>query len=318
MPIEIVLGYLLDLILGDPRWFPHPVKLMGKAITALERLLRYLIRWERLAGIILVLIVVGGTYLITALILGAAYEFSPALGIIVGAVLIWTTLAVRDLAAHARRVFIPLSAGNVARARENVAMMVGRDVEHMDEPEIVRACVEAVAENTVDGVLSPLFYAFIGGAPLAMAFKAVSTLDSMIGYKNEKYLRFGWAGARLDDLANWIPARICGLLMPIAALFCTESVRDCWRIMWRDGSKHESPNSGIPEAAMAGALRVQLGGVNYYDGERCERPYLGDPIRPLVSDRIQDAVRMMYVTSLIALFLGLVISWLYAMLSQRA
>jgi adenosylcobinamide-phosphate synthase len=267
MPVEVIFGFILDVLLGDPRWLPHPVKLMGKAVSLLERILRRLVPWERLAGMLLVLVIVAGSFLLTAVIVTVAYAVHPTVGLIVASVAIWTTLAVKDLAAHANRVVLPLMAGNLARARNNLALIVGRDTQNLDEDEVVRACVETVAENTVDGILSPLFFAFIGGAPLAMAFKAVSTLDSMVGHKTEQYIRFGWAAARLDDVANWIPARMCAVLMPLASLFCDHGFLASWRTMWRDRRKHESPNAGIPEAAMAGALRVQLGGVNYYDGE---------------------------------------------------
>ena len=304
MPVEVIFGFVLDLLLGDPRWFPHPVKLMGKAISALERILRVLVPWERLAGIVLVIVIVGGSFLLTAVIVTVAYAVHWALGFIVASVAIWTTLAVRDLATHANRVVLPLMGGDLTRARNNLALIVGRDTQNLDEDEVVRACVETVAENTVDGILSPLFFAFIGGAPLAMAFKAVSTLDSMVGHKTEQYIRFGWAAARLDDVANWVPARICAVLMPLASLFCDHGFLSSWRTMWRDRRKHGSPNAGIPEAAMAGALRVQLGGVNYYDGEPHEKPTIGDPVRQLTLDRIHEAVKIMYVTSLMALFIG--------------
>ena len=301
---EVILGFLLDLIAGDPRWFPHPVRLMGKVISLLERVLRRIVPWERLAGIVLVILLVGASFVLTLEVVALARDFNPRLGFIVSGLLIWTTLSIKDLAAHAKKVFYPLQGGDLARARQNLAMIVGRDTQDLDESEVVRACVESVAENTVDGILSPLFFAFIGGAPLAMAFKAVSTLDSMVGHKTDRYLRFGWASARLDDVANWIPARICAVLMPLAALFCDHGFRSAWRIMWRDHTKHASPNSGIPEAAMAGALRVQLGGPNYYDGERSDKPFIGDPLRQLVPSCVTEATGIMYVTSVIALFIG--------------
>jgi len=304
MFVEVILGFLLDLIAGDPRWFPHPVRLMGKGISFLEWILRRIVPWERLAGMVLVILIVGASFVLTNEVVGLARDFNPLLGFIVSGLLIWTTLSIKDLAAHAKKVFYPLQGGDLTRARQNLAMIVGRDTKDLDESEVVRACVESVAENTVDGIVSPLFFAFIGGAPLAMAFKAVSTLDSMVGHKTERYLRFGWASARLDDVANWIPARICAVLMPLAALFCDHGFRPAWRIVWRDHAKHESPNSGIPEAAMAGALRVRLGGSSCYDGERSEKPFIGDPLRQLIPDCIEEAIWIMYVTSGMALFIG--------------
>jgi adenosylcobinamide-phosphate synthase len=303
-----MLAFLLDIIFGDPAWFPHPVKLMGKAISGLEPLLRRVIPWERLAGLVLVVLIVGGSYMITGMVVAAVYELNPGLGFILSAIVIWTTLALKDMAVHARWVLFQLRGGDVTKARLYLAMIVGRDTERLGESEVVRACVESVAENTVDGIVSPLFFAFIGGAPLAMAFKAVSTLDSMVGYKTDQYLRFGWAAARLDDVANWVPARICGVLMTFSALFCSLSFRDSWRILKRDHANHESPNAGVPEAALAGALKVQLGGASSYDGERVEKPTIGDPIRALSLDRIAEAIEVMYVTAFMAIFIGFVVS----------
>ncbi len=305
---EAIAGFVLDLIFGDPKWLPHPVKLMGKAIRWLEGFLRRCVSWERLAGTLLVVLVVGGSLFVTGIMVAAANEIGPLAGFVVASIVIWTTLAVKDLATHAKKVLFPLMTGDVARARQNLSLIVGRDTDKLDENGVVRACVETVAENTVDGILSPLFFAFVGGAPLAMAFKAVSTLDSMVGHKNERHIRFGWAAARLDDLANWIPARIAGFLMPLAALFCEHGFLPAWRMMRRDGRKHDSPNAGIPEAAMAGALRIQLGGPSYYDGELVEKPLIGDGFRPYTTDRIWEAIRIMYVTSLLAVFFGFLIS----------
>jgi adenosylcobinamide-phosphate synthase len=284
------------------------VKAIGRASSWLEAVLRRIVAWERVAGIILVILLVGGSYLITGLIVAAAYDLHQYVGPVVSVLLIWTTLAVKDLAFHAKRVLWPLRAGDIARARQNLSMIVGRDTGSLNEGEVVRACVETVAENTVDGIVSPLFYAFLGGAPLAMAFKAVSTLDSMIGHKTERYLRFGWAAARLDDVANWIPARLCGVLMPLSALFCGQDLLSSWRIMRRDGAKHESPNSGIAEAAMAGALQVRLGGLSHYDSEPWEKPLIGDPNRALSLDRIPEAIHIMYTTALLTVFIGFVVS----------
>ena len=308
MSVQVIFGFVLDMILGDPRWFPHPVKLMGKAVSWLERILRVLVPWERMAGILLVVMVVGGSFFVTGVIVTEAYNLNGLLGFVVASALIWTTLAIKDLASHAKRVLFALQGGDLTRARKNLALIVGRDTDNLDEDEVVRACVETVAENTVDGILSPLFFAFLGGAPLAMAFKAISTLDSMVGHKTERYMRFGWAAARLDDLANWVPARISGVLMPLASLLCDHHFMPAWRIMWRDHGKHDSPNAGIPEAAMAGALRVQLGGLSHYGGEPHEKPTIGDPVRQLTLDRIGEAIKIMYVTSAIVLFVGFLIT----------
>ena len=186
-----------------------------------------------------------------------------------------------------------------------LSRIVGRDTERLDEAEIVRATVETIAENVVDGITAPLFFAFLGGAPAALAYKAASTLDSMVGYKNETYRNFGWASARLDDALNFIPARLTGVLIPLAATFCGCNVRNGWRIFWRDRKKHPSPNSAHAEAAFAGALNVRLGGTSAYGGVPSHKEYLGDANRPLAPDAIKQAQRLMFATSVIFLIMGL-------------
>jgi adenosylcobinamide-phosphate synthase len=307
--VEIFLAYLLDLILGDPRWLPHPVRGIGYAITKAEQFLRYLKISERLAGVILTIFIVGGVFLISTGLIDLAHFLHPALGTGLSIVLIFTTLSVKSLYQESMKVYWALQKGDILKARKDLAMIVGRDTENLDFVEIVRAGVETVAENTVDGVISPLFFAFLGGAPWALAYKAVNTLDSMVGYRNEKYLRFGWASARLDDVANFIPARIAGILMPLAAFLCRERGFEAFKIVLRDGQKHPSPNSGISEAAIAGALGVQLGGLNFYQGKPSLKPTLGDSTRSLTLEDIYRANRIMIVTSLLALTLGLLSRW---------
>ena len=191
------------------------------------------------------------------------------------------------------------------RARRALSMIVGRDTQSLDESEVVRATVETVAEGSVDGVVAPLVFALVGGAPAAMAYKAINTLDSMVGHRDDRYRRFGWASARLDDVANLVPARLARLLYPLASLACGCDATRSWRVAWRDGRKSPSPNAGIPEAAMAGALGVRLGGTNFYDGVATVRPYLGEPLAALAASHIPAAIRLMYVVSLLALLLGL-------------
>jgi adenosylcobinamide-phosphate synthase len=218
--------------------------------------------------------------------------------------LLYTTFAARDLARHSRRVFAALKQGKLLQARQELSKMVGRDTETLDEKEVIRSSVESVAENTVDGVISPLFYALIGGAPLAIGFKAASTLDSMVGHKIPRYLQFGWASARLDDLLNFIPARISIFLFPVASLFCNLSVTDSLRIVLRDGQKSPSPNAGIPEAAVAGALGVQLGGMSFYKGVARPKPLIGDPKRELAAADILITNRLMITCAVLFLVIG--------------
>ncbi len=278
-------------------------------ITKTEQFLRCLKIAERLAGVILAVFIVGGVFLISTGLINLARFIHPTLGTGLSIVLIFTTLSIKSLYQESMKVYWALQKGDILKARKDLAMIVGRDTENLDFVEIVRAGVETVAENTVDGVISPLFFAFLGGAPLALAYKAINTLDSMVGYRNEKYIRFGWASARLDDIANFIPARIAGILMPLAAFLCGERGFEALKIVLRDGQKHPSPNSGISEAAVAGALGVQLGGLNFYQGKPSPKPTLGDSTRSLTPEDIYRANRIMLVTSGLALTLGLLSRW---------
>jgi adenosylcobinamide-phosphate synthase len=201
-------------------------------------------------------------------------------------------------------VFRALEAGDLPLARRDLSQIVGRETSRLDEPEVVRATVETVAENTVDGVVAPLVFALCGGAPAAIAYKAINTLDSMVGHLDQRYRKFGWASARLDDAANYVPARLARFLFPLASWICGFDAAGCWKIAWRDGHKSPSPNAGISEAAVAGALGVRLGGVNYYDGAAVSRPHLGDPLRALARRHIPAAIRLMYVVAFLTLALG--------------
>lgn len=310
----LVLACVGDLLLGDPRWFPHPVRLMGLVITWSERALRACGRGavlEYAAGVLMAVLIPIAAFAATRGLLDAARTVDPLAGHVVWVVLAWTTLAARDLADHVRRVQAYLEAGKLEEARVAVGHVVGRDTADLPERDIIRAATETVAEGTADGVVSPLFFLALGGPSLAMAFKAVSTLDSMIGYRNERYRRLGWASARLDDLANWIPARLtAGLLVLSAGLLqrSLDRMTGAARVLRRDRRNHPSPNSGWPEAAMAGALGVRLGGVNVYRGRQERRPFLGDPLVPLSVATIPHAIRLMWVSA--ALALGLAVLWL--------
>ncbi len=293
-PYILLSALILDLLIGDPRWFPHPVVYVGKLIMVLEKVLRRLFRNERLGGMLLLAMTVGVTAGIVFTLLKGAYAVSPYVGFIVAVILSWSCIAARSLHRESRLVANALVRGDLVEARKYLSYIVGRDTANLDEAEIWRATVETVAENTSDGVIAPLFCLILGGPVLALAYKAVNTLDSMVGYRNERYLRFGWASARFDDLANYIPARLTGLLMVAASPLFGLSAGNAWRIMRRDGRNHSSPNSGIPEAAAAGALSVRLGGTNVYSGIQVAKPTIGDALRPRSFSTWRGSVRLMY------------------------
>ena len=301
---------VLDWLLGDPRWLPHPVVGIGRLITLLEPRLRRICRSELVGGVILVILTVGLTAALSALLLAVAFALHPLVGTIAAILLSWTCLAARSLHHESGLVARALAAGDLPGARQALGRIVGRDTAGLTEAEIWRGTVETVAENSSDGVIAPLFFLLLGGPVLGLAYKAVNTLDSMVGYKNDQYLLFGRAAARFDDLANWLPARLTGLLLVLAAPLAGGSPAGAWRIMRRDGRNHSSPNSGIPEAATAGALGVQLGGTNYYFGQPVAKPTIGDPRRPLDRAAWQGAVRLMYGAELL-----LVVAWALARLA---
>jgi adenosylcobinamide-phosphate synthase len=300
----IALALLLDVLIGDPRWLPHPVRAIGSLIAFLDQRLNQG-RYRRAKGIVAAVAVTGIVYGLSFFAVYISYSLSSLFGVIVEAVLIFTAIAAKSLQEAAWNVLIPLEQGDMEKARRELSMIVGRDTENLGESEIVRACVETVAENTSDGITAPLFYAFIGGAPLALFYRAVNTCDSMLGYKNNTYREFGWASARLDDVVNYVPARLTAMVMVL--VHGGRRMRHCFRVLFRDARKHPSPNSGWPEAAMAALLGVQLGGTNTYKGIVSHRPTIGDPLIPLKKDHIRQAVRIMLVTVLsfaILLFIG--------------
>ncbi len=298
LPVQILLALLLDLLLGDPRWLVHPVRLIGRLAVLLEGFFRkHFKKNHYLAGVVTVITVLLVTGLVTTIIIYGATLLHPLAGTAVSVFLLYTTLAVNDLAKHSSSVVKPLLAGDLDSARQRVSMLVSRDTGHLREEGITRSCVESVVENIVDGVTAPLFFAAIGGPVAAMVYKAVNTMDSTFGYKNERYKEFGWAAARLDDLANFIPARLTALLVPIAAIPLRLQVKSAVRIFLRDRHKHSSPNSGQIEAAAAGALGIQLGGLTYYHGKACHYPTIGDPDQPLTATHIVMANRLLFVVT---------------------
>ncbi len=301
LTFQIAIAFIADLILGDPKGYPHPVKVIARLAHSVEDVSRKFLSSPKLAGIITVLTVVAASFLTIWLIVRGLNYIHPWLGLTASIFFIYTTLSVRSLFDESRSVLQHLKEANLNKARENLSNIVGRDTTHLEEHEIVRATVETVAESTVDGVIAPLFFAVLGGAPLAIAYKAINTMDSLFGYKNETYRDFGWAPAHLDDLANWFPARLALPIIAVGADFCGLSGKNSMAIAIRDGSKHPSPNSGFPEAAMAGALGVRLGGTSFYSGKLNEKPFIGDNLRePELSD-ITQSHKIMFTTSILAL-----------------
>jgi len=314
-PMEVVAACALDAAIGDPRALPHPVRWMGSVTAFVHgqvRTFRLEPRALRAAGALLAAGLPATAFLAGWALMAAGAAVHETVGQGMGIAIAATTLAWRDLVDHVRRVSAALKEGSLERARQAVGFIVGRDTHHMSEPEVIRASVETIAESACDGVIAPLLYLLAGGAPLALAYKAVSTLDSMIGHPEEEYRDFGWASAKLDDLVNWIPARITGWLIAAAAglvLLSSTAVKRSGAILLRDGHKHPSPNSGRPEAAMAGALGVQLGGINFYGGRRVERPLLGDPGAPLSVGHVDRAAHIMTVAYLMAIVGSLRLLW---------
>lgn len=302
-PVELICSFLLDLAIGDPQWLPHPVRIIGKAIAGVEAFLRRRSNMinERVAGIILVFVIVTATAGIALLVsnflsslMNGPYRI---VGLIILIYLISTTLALRELIRSGRQVIHAIKSNDLANARKSLSMIVGRDTERLDQNGVLRAVIETLSENLSDGFIAPLFYLVIAGLPGAFAYKAVNTLDSMVGYKNEKYLRFGWAAARLDDMVNYVPARISGFCITAAVFVyfllqdpgaAAGAARKSYLIMLRDGRNHSSPNSGILEAAIAGGLGIRLGGPSTYGGILVDKPYIGEQQNenfPVAADR---------------------------------
>ncbi|WP_195941050.1 adenosylcobinamide-phosphate synthase CbiB [Romboutsia sp. 1001713B170131_170501_G6] len=307
--LSIYIGYIIDLIVGDPYSFPHPVRYIGKLIKKTESIIRKKAKSDKdlkIGGFFLWLIVVGITYLVTYLIIKIS-SFIPGGFLVANSILIYTTLATKCLKDEAVKIYNVLKTGDIERARIQVSYIVGRDTTQLNEGEIIRATVETVAENTVDGIIAPMFYAFIGGAPLAMAYKAVNTLDSTVGYKNDKYKDLGFASAKIDDIANFIPARISVLLMSIGSLLVGHNCKEALKIGIRDRKNHKSPNCAYAEGAVAGALGVQLGGTNVYFGKAVYKPTIGDKHREIEVEDIVRTNKIMYASSITSMIVFTII-----------
>lgn len=305
--LAAVLGFFLDLMLGDPHWLYHPVRLIGLLISGLEKLLRALFpknaRGELAAGVCLLILTAGTTFAAVCGLLHAAGLLHPYVRFALEVILSYQVLAVKSLRTETMRVYEALQEEDLEKARRAVSMVVGRDTAALDDIGVTKAAVETVAENTSDGVVAPLFYLLIGGAPLGFFYKAVNTMDSMVGYKNDRYLYFGRAAAKFDDVLNYFPARISAVLMSAAAALLKMDGAHAWSIWRRDRYNHSSPNSAQTEAACAGALHIRLAGDAYYFGKLYEKPTIGDDDRPVEYEDIRRANRLLYGTAALALIL---------------
>ena len=303
--LAVILGFILDLIVGDPHWLYHPIRLVGHLISGLEKLLRRIFpkteQGELIAGGFLLVLTAGITTAAAWGLLLAADLVHPCLRFALEVIMCYWVLATKSLKTETMKVYDALKEGDLKKARFAVSMVVGRDTEVLDDIGVTKAAVETVAENASDGVIAPLLFLMIGGAPLGFFYKAVNTMDSMVGYKNDKYLYFGRAAAKFDDVLNYIPARLSGMLMCGAAAFCGMDSKNAWRIYWRDRYNHSSPNSAHTEATAAGAMHIQLAGNAYYFGKLYEKPTLGDPDRPVEYEDIPRVNRLLYATAILSL-----------------
>ena len=304
----ILFAFILDLILGDPHWQLHPVRLIGGLIEFLEDNLRKTKIPLKISGGLLVIFIVGFTLGISFLLIKFAYWLNYYSGLLLSSVLVYFAIAPRNLYDESMKIYSFLKKGDLESARKSLSMIVGRDTNKLSESEVIRASVETVAENGVDAVISPLFYAMIGGAPLAIVYRAINTMDSMVGYKNKRYIDFGWAAARLDDAVNYIPARLSAILIPLSSLIYGKDWLSSFKIAFRDGKKNPSPNSGIPEAAVAGALGIQLGGLNYYGGMPSDKPFIGDCGSELSIGHIKEANILMFISSILFILICIILS----------
>jgi adenosylcobinamide-phosphate synthase len=308
-PLALGTAFILDLLIGDPPSWPHPVVFIGRLIGVLVRWVRRVFSSPmalRLAGVGIVILVVGLAYGAAWGLIALAGWLHPLFGAAVGVYLAFTCLAVKGLYDQTWRVALALRERDMDHARRLLGMVVGRETRRLDRPAMIRALVETVAENFSDGVVAPLFYLALGGPALGMAYKAVNTLDSMIGYKDDRYRHLGWAAARLDDLAGFIPARLAALLIALAAGCLGFQGKRAFAVWWTEGRRHSSPNAGRPEAAMAGALDLRLGGPNVYGGVLVEKPYIGQGSAYPTIGRVLAAERIMLLASGFMLALGMI------------
>lgn len=294
-------AFLLDLILGDPRWLPHPIRWMGMWIEGWEPFFRRLPFGLTVSGCLFAFLLVTGTWTMAELLLTLAQRIHPVIQAVLQVIILYYCISVRSLQEAAMDVYWGLKSGDIRKARKKLSYIVGRDVRSLDAQGIMRGAIETVAENLVDGVVSPLFFAALGGAPLALAYKMVNTLDSMIGYRNEKYRHFGKCAARLDDLCNFVPARISIFVIWLGACMTGRNGKESLETGVTEGSKHHSPNAGWPEAAFAGALGIRLGGPNYYGGQLVDKPFIGARLGEASPEDVKTACDLMVLSAMICM-----------------
>lgn len=305
--IALIIGFFLDLLIGDPHNPAHPVRIIGNLAMAMERLYRRMLpKRLKLAGLLAWISIIVPTFLVTYLIVDLSSSINYYFGILVEGILIYFCISAKGLKVEGLKVIKVLESGDIDGARKQLSYIVGRDTKSLDETSIVRAVIETVAENMSDGVIAPLFFAGLYGAPLAMAYKAVNTCDSMFGYKNDKYINFGYASAKLDDVFNFVPARLTGYFIVMAAFILGYNHKEAYKIYKRDRYNHTSPNSAHPEAAVAGALGVKLGGANYYFGKLVEKPTIGDNIKEIEVGDLYKTNNLLLVVSFMGAVLALI------------
>ena len=309
--MELTIGFILDLLIGDPNNPFHPVRGIGLLASKLETIFRKLLKNSlKIAGLIVWIITIILTFAITYGIIFVCMKINKYLGIIVQGIIIYFCISARGLVVEGYKVIKYLNEGNIEKSRKQLSYIVGRDTESLDSKGITRAVIETIAENMSDGVIAPILFAGIFGAAGSMAYKAVNTMDSMFGYKNDKYIEFGYFPAKLDDLFNYIPARVTGILIIISSFFLKRDYKNSFKIYKRDRYNHTSPNSAHPEAAMAGALDIQLGGANYYFGKIVEKPVIGDKIKEIEINDVKKTAEILYLSAVMGFILMVIIKFI--------
>ena len=309
--MELTIGFILDLLIGDPNNPFHPVRGIGLLASKLETIFRKLLKNSlKIAGLIVWMITIVLTFAITYGIIFVCMKINKYLGIIVQGIIIYFCISAKGLVVEGYKVIKYLNEGNIEKSRKQLSYIVGRDTESLDSKGITRAVIETIAENMSDGVIAPILFAGIFGAAGSMAYKAVNTMDSMFGYKNDKYIEFGYFPAKLDDLFNYIPARVTGILIIISSFFLKRDYKNSFKIYKRDRYNHTSPNSAHPEAAMAGALDIQLGGANYYFGKIVEKPVIGDKIKEIEINDVKKTAEILYLSAVMGFILMVIIKFI--------
>lgn len=308
--IEIILGFLLDLIVGDPQNPIHPIRIIGSLCKTVEKFFRSILkRYLKVAGLLTWILVVFIVFIFNYLLLKVTYRINPSVTMILGSVMIYFCISTKALKIEGLKVVKYVIKDDIEGARKQLSYIVGRDTKNLDKESILKAVVETVAENMSDGVIAPLFYAGIGGAPLAFLYKAVNTMDSMFGYKNDKYIEFGYFPAKLDDVFNYIPARLSGYFIVVVSFILGLDYKNSFKIYKRDKNNHSSPNSAHPEAAVAGALNVQLGGPNYYFGKLVEKQTIGDDREKIDINKVNNTNNILYYSAVLGCIMALIINW---------